>query len=103
MNKQQEFLRRACDQLGTGVELDHEVVLGSGKRVLRQALLKDIGPSRGMLISSSFDEIEDSRAELIAMGYGYSVYSSPLPHQEFDIQIYREMFEDWNGGREVSG
>jgi hypothetical protein len=102
VTKQQEFLLRACVAFGLKISIDHEVELASGHRVVAQAHIPDLGPHRGMLIFSSFDELSGAEKELVNSGYGYSVYGIPSPREEFDLESYAEMFVDWNGGQPLA-
>lgn len=99
MNKQQQFLKQACEELGVEIALNHEVKLASGNTVVAQALVRNIGAPRGMLVFASTEDIKNSSPELLSLGYGYTVYALPLPEEEFDLDSYKEMFDDWGGVR----
>lgn len=97
MNKEQEFLLRACAAFDLKASIDHEVTLPSGLRLMAQAHVADLGAPKGMLIFSTFDELSGAAKELVEAGYGYTVYKGALPNEEFDLGSFAEMFADWSG------
>jgi hypothetical protein len=99
VNKQQESLALACDAFGLTIVLDFEVRLRSGRMLKSEALVEGVGPPRGMLVFSTRDVVDGAGPELVAMGYGYSVYAPPPPGQAFDLGAYRELFAEWNERR----
>jgi hypothetical protein len=99
VNKQQESLALACDALGLAIVLDFEVRLRSGRTLKSEALVEGVGPPRGMLVFSKEERVDGAGPELVAMGYGYSVYAPPPPGRAFDLDAYRAMFAKWNEGQ----
>ena len=95
MNKTQEYLLRAGTELGIRVIFPFELSLGSGKKLLADALLPELGSPKGMIVSQSFAEFRDYEDELIKLGYGLSTYYEPSSHEEFDVESYKEMFIEW--------
>jgi hypothetical protein len=96
----QERLKSACAAFGLQAAIPAEIGLPSGKRIDAKALIHGLGGAAGMIIVTSFDQIEDALKELQQQGYGFSVLSEPNDKQTFDIESYREMFEDWGLGKE---
>jgi hypothetical protein len=97
MNKQQDFLARACSALSLNIKLNFEVRLKSGQLLRSEALVEGVGPSRGMLVFSSYEDVAGAGNELMELGFGYSVYGPPRADEMFDLDSYREMFLDWSG------
>lgn len=95
MNKQQEFLVRACAELDLEISIGDSIEISSGAFVYPLAHIKDVGGKRGTVIFSTFDNIGVPTSDLIDSGYSYSVYSSPAAEEEFDLDSYLEMFVDW--------
>ena len=95
MNKMQEYLVRAGNDLGIRVIVPFELELNSGRKLKVEALLPDIGYSKGMIVSQSSKGALDIIQELKNLGYGYTVYDEPLPDEVYDVKSYKEMFIDW--------
>lgn len=95
MNRLQEFIVRAGNELGVRVVAPYEIKVGADKSIKVEAWLPQLGMKHGMLIVQSYDVISDVASELEEQGYGCSIYSEPLPTEEFDIESYIEMFCDW--------
>ena len=97
MTKLQEWIRTAGAALDVEVVTTFEVVLSSGRAICAEALVVGLGAPKGMLIVTSMRELGAARQELVSQGYGYSVLSEPTPNEEFDLDSFKEMFEDWRG------
>jgi hypothetical protein len=95
MNKMQEHLLRAGSELGLRVIVPFEVCLDSGRKLLAEALLPDLGFPNGMIIGQSSTNFLSICDELKRRGYGYSVYGEPPQTEEFDLESYKEMFMEW--------
>ncbi len=98
MNKMQDFLIRAGNELGLRVIIPFSLKLPSGQMLSAEALLPELGFSNGMIVSQSSDDFHNYGKELEKLGYGMSVYDEPLPSEEFDLASYVEMFSDWGWG-----
>lgn len=96
MNRMQEWLARAAEDLGVCMLISYVVTLSDGRKLTSQALFPDFGNTFGTLVFQSQDAIDASaRRDLMTQGYGISTFSEPLPNEEFDIDNYREMFSEW--------
>lgn len=96
MTRMQEWLGHAAELLGVRVEIGYLVSLSDGRKLVSQALFPDLGGAFGTLVFCSQDTFDSSaRRDLIAQGYGISMFSEPLPEEVFDIDSYAEMFADW--------
>lgn len=100
MNKLQEFLRRAGTDLGIQVIAPFELTLGNGRKLLVEALLPELGASKGMIVVRMYDDLREISDELVRLGYGYSVLDEPLPNEDYDVETYVELFRDWGWGAE---
>ena len=97
MNRMQEWLGRAAEELGIRVIVGYVAVLSNGKQLPTQALFPDFGGAFGTLVFDSADMIDPSeRRDLVAQGYSISTFSEPLPNEEFDVDGYAEMFSEWS-------
>lgn len=96
MNLMQEWLARAAEELAIRVVIGYAVTLSDGRRLTSQALFPDFGSPFGTLVFR-FQDLpnEAARRELVAQGYGMSTFSEPLPHEDFDVDSYAEMFSEW--------
>ena len=96
MNRMQEWLVRAAQELGVRVVVAYVAVLTNEKQILTQALFPDLGGAFGTLVFDSTDVLEpENRRGLLAQGYAISAFSEPLPKQEFEVESYAEMFSEW--------
>jgi hypothetical protein len=95
LDRLQEQLTRACSELGIRIEIDHCVLLESGRQVLAVAWIPELGAAKGMIIARQYSVLRDLADELVAAGYGYSVLSDPPAHEDFELASYIEMFSDW--------
>ena len=91
----QEWLSRACTQLGLRLELDCLLTLDSGRQIKVLAWIPELGAPKGMIIAQSYEKLQNVITELIESGYGYSVLSDPQVGEHFDLTSYIEMFSDW--------
>lgn len=98
MNKTQEFLKKACEELGIKILINESIVLGSGSTINVDAHIVGIGPPQGMLVFSANKLSDEARKQLIDLGYGLSSFNEPSQNEDFDISSYIEMFSEWNGG-----
>jgi len=96
MTPLQERLTRACEELGITCDLDYTANLPSGCKVRAEVRIRGLGADSGMLIVTEYSDVKDISQELVDEGYGFCVLSAPpLPNEDFDLQVYREMFQDW--------
>jgi hypothetical protein len=97
MNRVQESLVHAAQELGVRVVLAYVAVLSDGKQIPTHALFPDLGGAFGTLVFDSTDVLDpEARRDLVAQGYSISTFSQPLPkEEEFDLESYAEMFSEW--------
>lgn len=91
----EQQLSKACRQLGIEILFDHCVRLGQGAELCATAYFPGIGSRHGMLVFKSFDDFSTRLDDLRDAGFGYAVLEEPRPDEEFDLSLYREIFEDW--------
>lgn len=103
MNRMQEYLVRAADELGIRVEVAYPIILSDGRKLISQARFPDLGNASGTLVFCSSDNVDvNARRELKAHGCGISTFSEPLPNEVFDAGNYAEMFAEWGWTGELT-
>ena len=96
MNKMQEWLFRASNELGLRAEFNYLVKLGDGSTLTARAYFPHLSNSKGVLIFDWSDKVDASaRQELESMGMGMTTFGEPGPNEEFDIGSYIQMFAEW--------
>ena len=95
MNRLQEHLVEAGSQLGIKVVAPHEIEVDSGRRVMVDAWLPELGDRSGMIVVRNFSTIGPFVKNLDDMGYGFSSFNEPSPDEDFDLEGYVELFNDW--------
>jgi hypothetical protein len=96
MNRMQEWLVIAAEELGIRVFPAYVAVLSNGKQIPALALFPDLGGVFGTLVFNSTDALDpEARRDLVAQGYSMSTFSEPPPKEEFDLESYVEMFSEW--------
>jgi hypothetical protein len=95
MTKQQEWLTRACEFLGIGIDLDFKLRCADDHEIESVARIRGVGMPNGMLVIRSFDAVRKYQEYLEVAGYGYSVLTGPGDQETFDLEGYREMFCEW--------
>lgn len=95
MSLLKEQIVRACSELGIEVVTECQVSIDEDVQLSPMACLPRVGAPRGMLIFGSFEEFRAHHAEIRDAGYGYAVLEEPMPDEEFDLNLYREIFRDW--------
>jgi hypothetical protein len=93
MNRLQERLAQAGRELGIRVIIGCEVEIDPRRRVVVDALLPQLGGPKGMVVVHDAQDIRSVANELTKLGYGYSVMSEPS--DEYDLEVYIEVFKDW--------
>lgn len=94
MNRMQEWLTRAAEELSVRIFIGYCAKLPDGNSIQTQALFPDLGGALGIIVISELIDASILR-HWVAQGFGYSVFSEPLPNEEFDLNNYSEMFSDW--------
>lgn len=96
MNRMQEWLSRAADELGLRIEIGYKIKLSDGRTLVSQAYFPDLSNPQGILIFDWPDAVDASaRRELKGMGLGATIFGEPSPKEEFDVGSYKEMFSEW--------
>jgi hypothetical protein len=95
MNKMQEHLLRAGNELGIKVIVPFELSLASGKKLSAEALLPELSNPKGIIVSQSMTDFLAICDELKKLGYGLSVYAEPSSNEKYDVENYKEMFIEW--------
>ena len=95
MTRLQEWLKTAGAAAGIKVTAPYFVDVGSGERIVTEALVVGLGGDRGMLVVTSFDAIRPYTAELLRAGYGCTTLSEPGPNERLDLDAFMDMFRDW--------
>ncbi len=95
MKRLSEWLWRACAELDLRIELNFNLSLPNNSDVAAVARIHDLGAAKGMLVFSSYDQIQNLTKDILAAGYGFSVLDEPSPQEEFDLKSFKEMFIDW--------
>lgn len=94
MNKTQEHLKMAAEQLGLKIDVPYTVIVSIGNEINCQARLPELGHLLGTLIFDWNDEVVD-RSALLKQGYSISTFSVPSSGEIFKIEDYIEMSSDW--------
>ena len=96
MNRMQEWLLHAAQELGVRTVLAYVAVLSDGRQISTQALFPDLGGAFGTLVFDSADVLDpEARRDLVGQGYSISTFSEPLPKEVFDLESYVETFSEW--------
>ena len=95
MSKMSEYLKRAANELGLGIEAPFRCVLEGGVRVEAVAHIPDLGDSNGVLIFHSSQYDRQAYALAKKAGYLCSSFGEPSESEHFDIDSYKEMFVEW--------
>ena len=102
MTKLQEELLKACQVLNVKIELDFTIILKNGRKIQVAARIPSLGGRNGMIIVSSYGEVDSIWDDLIKDGYGISVLDEPDDNEEFDLNACKDMFIDWGLHEELN-
>lgn len=101
INRMQQWLVRAADELGIRIVVGYVVLLPDGVAFTTQALFPDLGGALGMLVLNSADKVDaQTRRALVDQGFSISAFAEPLPSEVFDVNNYAEMFAEWGWSSE---
>lgn len=95
MTKILDWLVKACDELGLGIDAGYVIVLGNGHQIGTVARIRDLGAKNGMLIISQYSQVKQYQDEVKQLGYAFSVLDEPSPQESYDHESFIEMFHDW--------
>lgn len=91
-----DHLQQACQALGLRADIGF-VAKFDGVSEL-QTVAQITGPScdSRMLIFRNYDDIRTICDQIVSAGYGYSVMDEPRSDEPFDLESWREVFQDWS-------
>ena len=95
MTRLQQFLTQAGRDLDTTVIVPFEFGVDSERRVVAAAWLPDLGAPKGMVIATSWNDIQSITPQLTDQGYGYSVLTEPSTDEIYDVNAFKALFSDW--------
>jgi hypothetical protein len=95
MDKMEMFLSRAANDLGLAIAVPFRCEIGNGIGVVAVAHLPELGGINGTLVFRS-DQL-DPKILVSLQNRGFACSSFDVPHEseEYDVEVYREMFQDW--------
>ena len=102
MKRLAEWLWRACGELGLRPELGFKLSIPGAPEITAVARIPELGAKHGMLVFKSNDEIRAISKQLLDAGYGYSVLDEPLPNEEFDLEVFKDIFAEWGWSGEAA-
>jgi hypothetical protein len=88
------YWRNAGQLLGFSIEAPCNLRLPSGIFIDAAALLPDFGARNGMLLISSYDEIQSYLDEINSAGYAFSVLG-PFVEFQVDCEAVIDSLRDW--------
>lgn len=96
MNRMQEWLSLAAEELGLRIETSYKIELSSGRELIAQAYFPDLSNPNGILVFDWEANVDvRSRHEIEAKGMGVTTFGEPGPNEQFDIEGNKEMFSEW--------
>jgi hypothetical protein len=95
MTKLANWFAQAGALCGLPVEVDFALLLSNGRKLQSVVRVSSVGAEHGMLIFTDHEAIGGNAAELLSLGYGYSIMSEPRFDEKFDLELFEEVFTDW--------
>lgn len=95
MTKLADWFVKAGASCGLPVEIDFALHLSDGRQLNSVVRISGVGGDKGMLIFSDYEAIRVDAAELLSMGFGYSVMGEPSFDETFDLASFEDVFADW--------
>ncbi|MFT6734830.1 MAG: hypothetical protein ACJAS9_003032 [Polaribacter sp.] len=89
------FWKMASRDLNIEIDLGHSLILNSGSQIKSLFLVQKFGAEKGMLILPKDLDITSCRDEINQLGYGYSFLSEPFDNEEYSVEDYAELLDDW--------
>jgi hypothetical protein len=89
----QERWTRIAERFGLKIRIAFQIDIG-GEHLTVPVLLEDFGARRGMVLVTSFKEINAVAEQLASAGFGYSCLGEPRD-QEIDEPYIIDMLRDW--------
>jgi len=95
MTKLADWFVKVGAYYGLPVEVDFVLHLSDVRQLNSVIRVSGVGGEKGMLIFSDHEAIRADPAELLAMGFGYSVMGEPSFGETFDLASFEDVFADW--------
>jgi len=95
MTKLADWFVKAGESCGLPVEVDFALRLSDGRQLNTIARISGVGGKNGMLVFSDYEVIRTDTAELLSMGFGYSIMDEPSFDETFDLAAFEDAFADW--------
>lgn len=89
------FWKMASKDLNIQIDVGHSLVLSSGFQIKSLLLVKKIGAEKGMLILTKGLDLSTYSDEINELGYGYSFLGDPFNKEEYLVENFIELLEDW--------
>ncbi|WDD97738.1 hypothetical protein [Thalassomonas actiniarum] len=90
-----KFWKMTSKELNIEIDIGHSLVLSSGTQIESLFLVKNFGAEKGMLILPKGLDIVSYQDEINQLGYGYSFLSEPFDNEEYSVEDYAELLDDW--------
>jgi hypothetical protein len=95
MTTLENWIFQACNALGLQADFDCVVELNSNHKVHAVAHIHNSGARKGMLVVRNYADVRPYAKKLIQAGYGFSILPEPRPEEVFDLDSFKEMFQEW--------
>ena len=95
MTKLADSFVEAGAYYGLLVDVNFAVRLNDGRQLTSVVRISGVSGDEGMLIFSDYAAIRADAAELVSMGFGYSVIDEPRSDERLDLVSFEEVFADW--------
>ena len=95
MTKLADWFAEAGAHYGLPVDVNFALRLSDDRQLTSVIRISGVGGDEGMLIFSDYAAIRADAAELVSMGYGYSVMNEPPSDARFDLASFEDVFADW--------
>ena len=89
-----DFWLQASEELNLEIVENYNLTLANGTEIQSLLLIRGYGAQKGMLV---LDKSIDAsiRDELASNGYGYSRMYEPLKQEQFKVETFSSILEDW--------
>lgn len=95
MTKLQTWLYLACQSFALQIEFNTAVCVCDALTINAIALIVDASGSRRMIVVSDFSQIQGLTETLLSAGFGFSVLDEPMDDENFNLDSFRELFDEW--------
>ena len=100
MDKMAKYMLQAAEALGLEIVAPFRCDLADGTKVLAVAHLPELRNVNGTLVFRTNQLDRSVFGILQGRGFSCSSFSEPLEREEFDLEVYREVFADWGWASE---